>query len=599
MKNFSKFILSLSVFLISFNTLRAQDDMQLAISYYNQKQYEKAAPLFLRLYNQRRTKYYFDYYLRCLTAQKEYTKAEKAIKRQIKRHPEQKSFLIDLAHVYELEGKQPEAERLYKSVINSPPGDRGQIVQIGNALISYRKFDLAELFYTRAQRVSGQKFYNELYVIYTLSRNTKKLVDLLLTWLEQNPYNLSMIEARLLPNIQNDVNHEFSSLLEKKTLERIQKRRDLVFYKLLIWLYIEEKQLTKALSMAIRLDKRLHGFGKEVFNIGQIARDYDSLGIARQAFEYLIDKGIQYPFYLQSQQQLLNIYYKQIKSGQIHEPEQIKNIENQYIQTIEELSLSPKTINLIIELAHLEAFYLHNPQKALSYLDQALKTSNLSPQMRAQLLLEKGKVLLAENKPWDAIILFNKIFYDYPSLPEALRARLMMGKTFLYLGDLEGAKMYLDKIKGYTSSLEANDAIINSFFIARASGDSLKLHILKVFARAQFYNFRDMVDSASLLYDSVVHYSSFLADRALLDKAMMLEQHMRYREAVKTLEQLIHSFSASPYLDRAYFKAAGIYDKRLGDNKKAIEYYRKILFDLRDSPLVPEARERFRQLTHE
>ncbi len=599
MKNFSKFILSLLMILITFNTLRAQDDLQLAISYYNQKQYEKASPIFQRLYNQRHTKFYFDYYLRCLINQQEYKKAERAIRREIRRNPEQKSFLVDLAHIYELQGKQTEADRIYKSLISKPPQSRSMVVQIGNSLVNYHKYQLAEHLYQKAHKTTGQNFFNELYVVYILERNSEKLVDLLLDWLEYNPAQLSMIEARLLPNVNNDVNNEFSSLLERKTKEKIKKSRDIAFYKLLIWLYIEKKNLSSALEMAMKMDKRTHGFGKNVFDIGQIARDYDSLNIARQAFEYLINKGMEYPYYSQSRQQLLGIYYKQIQSGQIHDPKEIKNIENQYIQTINELSLSNKTINTIIQLAHLEAFYLHNQPKALTYLNQALRIRSLNNQMRANLLMEKAKVLLTQHKPWDAIILFNKIFYDYPSLPQAFAARLMMAKTFMYIGDMEGAKMYLDKLRGYTSTPEANDAIINDFFIARASDDSTKMQILKIFARAQYYDFCGDVDSASVLYDSVAHYASFLADRALLEKAKMLSKHLRYQQAVNTLEELINSFYQSTYLDQAYFMAAQIYQKHLGDTDKAMEYYKKILFDLRDSPLVAQARKNFRRLSHE
>ncbi len=596
MKIFSKFILSLLLFLISFNTLRAQDDLQLAVSYYNQEQYEKAAQLFWHLYNQRRAKYYFDYYVRCLFKLKDYKKAERVIKREIKRNPGNKSFLIDLARLYELEGRQSEADRIYKSIINNPPNDRGQLVSIGNALINYKKYQLAEKLYLKAQKTTGEKFYNELFMIYSLSRNTPRLIDVMLDWLETNPYQLSMVEARLLPYVVNDVNDEFSSALEKKTQERLHRTRDMIFYKLLIWLYIEKKSLTKALDMAIQLDKRQRGFGKEVFNIGEIARDYDSLSLAQKAFQYLVKKGVQYPFYQQSQQRLLEIYYKQIQAGQIHDPDSVRAIENLYIKTIHEQTLSPNTVNMVIELAHLESFYLHNPQKGLDYLDQALRLNGLTNQMRASLLLEKARILLAQNKPWQAIILFNKVAYDYPDLPASLEAQLMQAKTFMYIGDMEGAKMYLDKIKGYTDSPEANDAIINAFLIARSSRDSTKMHILKIYARAEFYNYRNMVDSASLYYDSVANFATFLADRALLDKARMLKEHRQYRAAAETLEKLIKSFAASTYLDQAYYLAAEIYEKHLGDRQKAMEYYKKILFELRDSPLVPLAREHYRAL---
>ena len=59
-------------------------DEKLAMQFYEQKQYEKAASYFDNLYD-KNPDAYFTYYYKCLVEIKEYSKAEKVLKKQIKR----------------------------------------------------------------------------------------------------------------------------------------------------------------------------------------------------------------------------------------------------------------------------------------------------------------------------------------------------------------------------------------------------------------------------------------------------------------------------------------------------------------------------------
>ncbi len=598
MKVFLKTSLTVFTILLSIQLSFAQDQLQLAVSYYNKKEYEKAAPLFKKLYQQRKAKYYFDYYLRCLINLEQYSKAEKDIKREIRKHPDKPSYLVDLAYIYEKQGKKQEASKLYKKLLSDIPEDRYKIIETGNSLINYRKLDIAEKLYLKAAKKTGYPFYNQLYTIYAIERNNEKLITILLNQLKDNPTLLSNIKNRLLPFVQNDVNNEFTDLLEEITMQYLKKYKDISFNQLLIWLYTEKKELTKALAIAINLDKKIHGFGREIYNVGVNAKDFDSLSIAEKAFEYLIDKGPQYPYYIKAKIQLLDIYYKRIQIGAIT-GQQIKKVEDMYISVINELGINSQTINILTQLAHLEAFYLNNPQKAIGYIDNIFRqVPYLSPTTKNQLLLEKGKILLLEGNTWDAILLFNKVNRESADKDIAFEAGLLQAKSFFFIGDIEGAKLYFDKIKGMTDQQGDYQAIMYSYFINMAD-DSLKQVILKEFARAEFYNFRNIIDSAAKYYDSVATRAYFLADRALWEKALMFHRIGDYQKAVASLEKIIHSFTYSPMLDRTYFMAAEIYRYHLNNPQKAKEYYRTILFDLRDSPYVSAARKKFRELAKE
>ena len=62
------------------------------------------------------------------------------------------------------------------------------------------------------------------------------------------------------------------------------------------------------------------------------------------------------------------------------------------------------------------------------------------------------------------------------------------------------------------------------------------------------------------------------------------------------LEEIVKIYGTDILADNAVFKLAQIYDKLLGDEIKAKDYYKKILFDYKGSLFGVEARKRFREI---
>ena len=68
------------IFASIFNITFAQspdEQNQLALQYYNNKEFDKASTIFLDLYNSQKSKTYFNYYLNCLVELKDFETAEK------------------------------------------------------------------------------------------------------------------------------------------------------------------------------------------------------------------------------------------------------------------------------------------------------------------------------------------------------------------------------------------------------------------------------------------------------------------------------------------------------------------------------------------
>ena len=62
------------------------------------------------------------------------------------------------------------------------------------------------------------------------------------------------------------------------------------------------------------------------------------------------------------------------------------------------------------------------------------------------------------------------------------------------------------------------------------------------------------------------------------------------------LEELLKYYSEDILADDAVFQLGEIYMIHLNDKEKAVEYYKKILFEYRGSLYTEEARKRFRAI---
>ncbi len=91
-----KFILILLLVSLSSLLIAQQSDSQLAYSYYQNKEYDKAADVFLKLYQRTRASYYLDYHIICLINAKKYDEAEVTLKKFLKTDDNNKDFLINL-----------------------------------------------------------------------------------------------------------------------------------------------------------------------------------------------------------------------------------------------------------------------------------------------------------------------------------------------------------------------------------------------------------------------------------------------------------------------------------------------------------------------
>ena len=117
-------------------------DDKLAMQYYEQKQFDKAAAYFEKLYD-KQPDAYFTYYFKCLIETKDYKTAEKITKRQIKHSDGNTHLYVKLGTVYRLMGNPDKEKDQYNKAVKEVIPEQKLIFALAHAFEDEELYDYA------------------------------------------------------------------------------------------------------------------------------------------------------------------------------------------------------------------------------------------------------------------------------------------------------------------------------------------------------------------------------------------------------------------------------------------------------------------------
>ncbi|MCB0636383.1 MAG: tetratricopeptide repeat protein, partial [Lewinella sp.] len=142
-------IITLTLSLIGVLGLQAQD-ARLAQQYFQNGEYEKAAELYDALYQQNgNNDYFFDRYIDCLMALEDYSSAESALRRQLRRDDGNARLYVSYGNLLERLGDYEQAEAQFDLAIEKLPADQYSVTRLANAFITLTKYQYAIATYER------------------------------------------------------------------------------------------------------------------------------------------------------------------------------------------------------------------------------------------------------------------------------------------------------------------------------------------------------------------------------------------------------------------------------------------------------------------
>ncbi len=598
---FIKNISAVILFLIAAQVISAQpnQDHLLAQQYYQNGEYDKAAELYSSLFDQNSSSgYYYQQYLYCLLAIENFDDAHKVVKKQIKKNDKQLNYLVDLGFVYQKQNKPDDAEDQFADAIKDLPAEENMIRTVANSFVTYQLYPFAIETYREGNKLlrDDYKFSFELAGLYEQANDVKNAISSYLDYMNQRPETEQGVKNQLARSLEKSL---FVAELKSQLYERIQKDESNILYaELLIWVFIQKKDFAAAFIQIKALDKRLKENGYRVMDLARAASSEGFFDDAIAAYDYVIKKGNDSPYFLAAKQEQLNALKSKITLTTEFTSDDILELKAQFEDFLITFGKNKQTARTMRDLANLNAFYLNDLNTADTLLMQIIKLPGVDKSFIAECKLDLGDCFLMQNLIWDATLLYSQVDLDFKDAPIGEMARYKNAKLSYYNGDFEWAQTQLDALKASTTELISNDAINLSVFIIDNLGLDTITRAMLLFAKSDLLIFQNRLDEAAIFLDSI---NTEFADHALTDDIMMTRARMAemkrdYTSASLLYAEVMTKFADDLNADDAIFRLAELCETKLNDLERAKLLYEDLVLNHSDSIYSVEASKRYRLL---
>lgn len=586
-------------------SVSAQDrDLQLAQQYYIQGDFEKAVVYYEKVFQKDPGHANFIRYYECLIQTNNTKEAEKLIKKQIDKNPNNVDYTFRYADFLEKNDRSKEATKIYQNLISKKAINTLTVKDLYNSFKDLNRLNYAKQTLDAGRKAFGTNFplNTEYAELYYLEGNYSKMMEEYINYIDIFPNRLSDIQQILSDLIeQNDDNTPFQDAVKNKLLEKTQKNsNDYLYSEFLIWYFAQRKQFNVALTQVQALDKRENGQGKRVYELGMICLQNKDYRIASKAFKYIT--GLSDSYLLKdAERALLKVRFLEITENKEFDSSIIQEVIKEYEMVISSGGNNRTNYQLLTELATIHAYYADNHQKSIAILTDLIKTAGLTAMQIAEAKVLLADIYVLTNEIWEASLLYMQVDGEFKYEPIGFEAKYKNARIFYYTGDFKFAQSQLDVLKQSTTKLIANDAMKLSILITDNFGLDSNYHAMSLFAHADLLLEQHLYEKAFSLYDSIITLYPYhgLADEVALRKATAMMNQGKWDNAVSYLQEIIKYHSEDILIDDALFYLGKIYEEQKNDPEKAMEYYKKILFEHPSSLYTAEVRQRIRKLRGE
>lgn len=601
-----KFILSI-IILISFlgseyaySQKTIQTESQLAFNYFRDKEYRPASSLFYNLHKITRSKTYFNYYIDCLIQLENFQEAVKAIKKEIKKNPDDRSFLIHLGYVYKTAGESEKSLEQYNKVLDQLIPVKSEITNIANAFISKREYEFAIKTYEKGRILMNQEhlFHLEMATVFLSQRDFEKMVSEYLLALSINPTQLKSVQNHLQSALFQDINSSLDPILKNQLLHKIQtEAENLTFKELLQWYFMQKKQFKAAFTQARSIDLIGKEDGSRLLSLAVASRTNDDFETALKCYRQVVNKGSASPNYLSARMGELETQYLMLQKQKPTSKLEWTELSEQYQKFFTEENNTAGTSNALIQYAHINSFQLNNSAESIELLEKALGSSGINLQNKSKLKLELADIKLFANEKWDAILLYSQIEKSDKNNTIGFEAKFKKAKVSYFMGELKWAKAQLDALKGSTSKLIANDAISLSQLISDNTTLDTSYTAMKTFAEAEFLVYQKKDSLAVLKLDELLtnHPGHSLTDEVYFLKFKIYNEADKTEQAILSLSKIIEEHPYEILAPKALFEQGKLLEKT-NQTEKAMVNYKSLVTEYPDSIYSVEARKKLSAL---
>ncbi|WP_232459728.1 MULTISPECIES: tetratricopeptide repeat protein [unclassified Winogradskyella] len=585
---------SIALFLFAPATAQRADKKQLdlADSYYNRGEFQKALLTYKKLYEAKPYSYTYVYKMVGTYQQLEqYENAKLLLEKRIEktRIP---IMLVELGYNYQLMDSISKAETLYQEAISTIDEKPTYIYGLGQRFEKHSLLPQAIKAYKKATNLLPEKNFSiQLARIYGDLGDVKNMFSNYIDYVEFKPNALNNIKRNLSQFVSENKDTENNKSLRVLLLKKIQSSPDSYWYEMLSWLYVQEKQYNKSFVQEKALYKRNPESLDRIIDLAITSKDDDDIETATDIFNYILETSQERDILLLAHQSLLEIQAENASQ------KELEKINETYLSLFNDFGKLESTLSLQLSYGQFLAFNLNKPKEASDFLKKSYKL-DISPFQEGLVKLRLADILVLQEKFNEALIFYTQIKTSLKNSTIAQEAAYKIAKTSYYKGDFDWAESQLKVLKASTSQLIANDALDLKLLISDNKWDDTTQTALKYYAKADLLAFQNKTGDAIKLLDKILmeHNGESIIDETLFTQAKLHEKLNQFEKAEANYQKIIADYREDIFIDDAYYYLAELYNLYLDKPEEAKSLYKKIIFNHEDSIYFVEARKKFRML---
>lgn len=574
---------------------------QLAFKFFQQRDFAKALPLFQNLYEIKGGNYFYSYYLQCLMELRNYKDAVKLVKKESRKSSDALRMKVDLGYVYNYAGEPENAKEEFEEAIKMLEKMPQQVNNLANQFRARNLNEYALRAYEKGRSIVGNQsaYALEIAGIYEATGEFRKMVDAFLDIVGTDANQLSGIQSRIQYYLSQYDEAEYKDYLRTAVLKKIQKNPDeKVFTEMMYWFSIQQADYEMAYKQAVSFEKRFNENGSRMLSLAKLSADNQSPEVALKCLQNIIAKGKSHTLYTQAYTEWLKTRYQVLKNSSTSDTTEVGSLEADFKSFLAEQGQTPATIDVMRQLASLEAYYLYKGEEASELLEKILTFGGLLPEINAKIKLELGDIYVFSDDIWKGSLLYAQVDKAMPGTPLGEEAKYRYARLMYYAGEFHWAMMHLEILRGAVERLIANDSQVLYLFINNNLEDDSTGSALVLFGRAELFAFQKKYDLALITLDSIpmMFLTHSILDDVAYKKAEICEMRRDYVMADSLYKKVAEFWPDGLLADDALYKRALLLDNVLNNKVQAMGLYEKILIDYPGSFYVDDARKRFRFL---
>ncbi|RLD41515.1 MAG: hypothetical protein DRI86_13205 [Bacteroidetes bacterium] len=602
-QHFRIIIIGFLVLFSLFTKAQSDVDEKLALQFYQNKDYDKAAELYKKVYQKKPTSIYYNYYLNCLFELKDYDEAKKFVHSVAKKNSESTKYKVEEAFVLQKSGKVDKANKVYEKIIKKSNKTRDVVTELSDAFMVRGMNNYALKTMLRAKNsIKDPPLNMEIADLYFKMGDYNSMINEYLEYALIDDKYIAEVKSKLQIIITDPSQDEISEALKTELLKGTQKHPNETLYsEFLYWYSIQKKEFQIALIQAKALDLQFNEQGERVFNLGNILLSNKEYSLAIETFEYIVAFGSDNRYSSTSELKLLNARFMRITADGKYTEDELLELEKSYQAKLVQYGQNATTAQMMMNLAYLQAFYLNKIDDAKELLSPIQNMRNVQATLKAKAKIQLADMMLFSGEKWGASQIYKQVEKAHKNEPIGYEAKFKAAKFYYYVGEMEWAKVQLKVLSGATSKLIANDAIELYLLITENISPDSSYDALSIYSKADLLAYQHKYNEAISTLDTLInifpHYE--IIDDAWYKKAKIAMEMKKYTLADSLFDK---TFEYNPYgtvADNALIERARLNDNILNNKAKAKEIYKKIIMDYYGSLFIVEARKRYRQMEAE